>query len=410
MQRSFDRISNLGIDISDLIVYGKVNSIHNKKACKNISENIFDENKDNADKEQVLLPHEIKEKLDEYIVGQEEAKKILSVAAYNHYKKQNISNKYPDIEMEKSNILMIGPTGCGKTYLVKTLAKILNVPIAIANATTLTKAGYRGDDVESVITKLLNQVDNNVKLAEKGIVFIDEIDKIAKTGDENTSSANEAVQQGLLKLLEATNVDIPIGSNEKDSMVPTININTRNILFICGGAFPGLDEIIKKRQNKESSMGFRANIIDKNIEEENILQKVTFDDIQKFGLIPEFSGRLPIIFSLDELTTEMLAEILIQPKNAILKQYRALLAEDGVLLDFEEDALMAIAEKAKMLKTGARALRSVVEQIMLDIMYEIPKQKNIEKIIITKECINTNSPTIMYKNSINPVIINAGVL
>ncbi len=343
-------------------------------------------------------PHIIKEKLDEYVVGQEQAKKIMSVAVYNHYKRV-ATDTMDEIEIEKSNMLMIGPTGCGKTYLVKTLARLLDVPLAIADATSLTEAGYIGDDIESVLSKLLAAADNDVDKAEQGIVFIDEIDKIAKKRNTNQRDVSgESVQQGMLKLLEGSEVEVPVGANSKNAMVPLTTVNTRNILFICGGAFPDLDEIIKERLNKQSSMGFRADLKDKYDEEENILSKVTVEDIRKFGMIPEFIGRLPVICTLEGLSSEMLVKILKEPKNAILKQYAKLLALDEVKLDFDEGALEAIAEKAKEKKMGARALRAIIEEFMLDIMYEIPKDDNIGSVTITRDYIeNTGGPLITMR-------------
>ncbi|MCI7225826.1 MAG: ATP-dependent Clp protease ATP-binding subunit ClpX, partial [Lachnospiraceae bacterium] len=291
-----------------------------------------------------------------------------------------------DIEIEKSNMLMIGPTGCGKTYLVKTLAKLLDVPLAISDATSLTEAGYIGDDIESVVSKLLAAAGTDVQKAEQGIIFIDEIDKIAKKKNTNQRDVSgESVQQGMLKLLEGSEVEVPVGSNSKNAMVPLETVNTRNILFICGGAFPGLEDIIKERLNRQSSMGFQADLKDKYNSDPNLLEKVTIEDIRNFGMIPEFIGRLPIIFTLKGLDKEMLVKILKEPKNAILKQYQKLLALDEVKLEFEDGALEAIAEKALERKTGARALRAIIEEIMLDIMYEIPKDDNIGKVTITRE-------------------------
>lgn len=338
----------------------------------------------------IPAPHQIKAQLDEYVIGQDYAKKVMSVAVYNHYKRV-ITNTMDEIEIDKSNMLMIGPTGSGKTHIVKTLARLLNVPLAICDATSLTEAGYIGDDVESVLSKLLANADNDVEKAETGIIFIDEIDKIAKK--KNTSSrdvSGESVQQGLLKLLEGSEVEVPIGASSKNAMVPTTMMNTRNILFICGGAFPDLEGIIKERLTKQSSMGFRADLKDKYDREKNILQYVTIEDIRKFGMIPEFIGRLPVLFTLNPLSKEMLVDILSQPKNAIIKQYQKLLALDEVDLKFEQGALEAIAEKAMEKNTGARALRAIIEKFMLDIMYEIPKDDNIGRVTITEDYIRNN--------------------
>ena len=335
----------------------------------------------------IPAPHKIKASLDEYVVGQEKAKKVVSVAVYNHYKRV-ATNTMDDIEIEKSNMLMIGPTGCGKTYLVKTLARILDVPLAIADATSLTEAGYIGDDIESVLSKLLAAAGNDVERAQMGIVFIDEIDKIAKKQNTNSRDVSgESVQQGMLKLLEGADIEVPVGANSKNAMVPLTTINTRNILFICGGAFPDLDEIIKQRLTKQSSIGFNATLKDAFDKEKNIHSRVTIEDLKKFGMIPEFLGRLPVIFTLDGLTEDMLVTILNEPKNAILKQYKKLLALDEVELLFDESALRAIAKKAMEKDTGARALRAIIEEFMLDIMYEIPKDENIGSVTITGDYI-----------------------
>ena len=351
------------------------------------------------DLKDVPSPHQIKAQLDEYVVGQEQAKKIISVAVYNHYKRV-ATNTMDEIEIEKSNILMLGPTGCGKTYLVKTLARLLDVPLAIADATSLTEAGYIGDDIESVISKLLAAAENDVEKAERGIVFIDEIDKIAKKKNTNSRDVSgESVQQGLLKLLEGAEVEVPVGANSKNAMVPLTTVNTRNILFICGGAFPDLDEIIKERLRKQASIGFQAELKDKFDKEKNILSKVTIEDIKKFGMIPEFVGRLPILCTLQGLDEEKMVQILKEPKNAILKQYQKLLELDEVKLEFSEEALVAIAKKALERDTGARALRAIIEEFMLDIMYEIPKDDNIGKVTITREYIEgTGGPVIEIRN------------
>lgn len=348
----------------------------------------------------IMPPHKIKAKLDDYVVGQEHAKKVMSVAVYNHYKRV-ATNTMDEIEIEKSNMLMIGPTGCGKTYLVKTLARLLDVPLAIADATSLTEAGYIGDDIESVVSKLLAAADNDVERAEQGIIFIDEIDKIAKKKNTNSRDVSgESVQQGMLKLLEGAEVEVPVGANSKNAMVPLATVNTRNILFICGGAFPDLDDIIKKRLNKKTSIGYNAELRDKYDKEKNILSRVTVEDIKKFGMIPEFIGRLPIIFTLEGLSKEMMVKILSEPRNAILKQYQKLLALDEVKLEFDDGALEAIAEKAMEKDTGARALRAIIEEFMLDIMYEIPKDDNIGKITITREYIEgTGGPVIDIRSN-----------
>ncbi|MCM1046516.1 MAG: ATP-dependent Clp protease ATP-binding subunit ClpX [Candidatus Gastranaerophilales bacterium] len=358
------------------------------------------ENEPVLDIRNIPPPHRIKASLDEYVVGQEHAKKVISVAVYNHYKRV-ATNTMDEIEIEKSNMLMIGPTGCGKTYLVKTLARLLDVPLAIADATSLTEAGYIGDDIESVVSKLLAAADNDVEKAERGIIFIDEIDKIAKKKNTNTRDVSgESVQQGMLKLLEGAEVEVPVGANSKNAMVPLATVNTRNILFICGGAFPDLEDIIKERLRKTASIGFNSELKDKYDKDKNILSKVTVEDIRKFGMIPEFIGRLPVIYTLEGLTKEMLVKVLKEPKNAILKQYQKLLELDEVKLEFEDEALEAIAEKALKRDTGARALRSIIEEFMLDIMYEIPKDDNIGKVLITRDYIEgTGGPVIDIRSS-----------
>ena len=331
----------------------------------------------------IPAPHQMKAQLDEYVIGQDHAKKVISVAVYNHYKRV-LTDSMDDIEIEKSNMLMVGPTGSGKTYLVKTIARILNVPLAITDATTLTEAGYIGDDVESVLSKLLSAADNDVEKAERGIVFIDEIDKIAKKRNTNSRDVSgEAVQQGLLKLLEGADVEVPVGSGSKNAMTPLTTMNTRNILFICGGAFPDIEDIIKARLNKQSSIGFKADLKDKYDEDKNLLQKVTVEDLREFGMIPEFLGRLPVLYTLESLDENMMVQILKEPKNAILKQYKKLLALDGVDLRFDDSAYEAIAKRAMEKKTGARALRAIIEEFMLDIMYQIPRDDNIGRVTIT---------------------------
>lgn len=390
MQKTFDSINSNGHNFMDMPNFNPamfqmrppVNEVPKsqkvkKKKQKEEEEALFDIRN-------IPAPHIIKGQLDEYVVGQDYSKKVISVGVYNHYKRV-AADSIDDIEIEKSNMLMIGPTGSGKTYLVKTLAKLLNVPLAITDATSLTEAGYIGDDVESVISKLLAAADNDVEKAERGIVFIDEIDKIAKKRNTNSRDVSgESVQQGMLKLLEGSEVEVPVGATNKNAMVPLTTINTRNILFICGGAFPEIEKIIKTRLNKKTSIGFSADLKDKYDKDINILQKVTVEDLREFGMIPEFIGRLPIIFSLEGLNKELLIKILKEPKNAILKQYQKLLILDEVDLVFEEEALEAIAEKALEKKTGARALRSIIEECMLDIMYEIPKDDSIGRVTITR--------------------------
>lgn len=348
----------------------------------------------------IPAPHRIKAELDAYVVGQEYAKKVMSVAVYNHYKRV-ATGTMDEIEIEKSNMLMIGPTGSGKTYLVKTLARLLDVPLAITDATSLTEAGYIGDDIESVVSKLLAAADNDVEKAERGIIFIDEIDKLAKKRNTNQRDVSgESVQQGMLKLLEGAEVEVPVGASSKNAMVPMTMVNTKNILFICGGAFPELENIVKERLNKSSAMGFMADLKDKYDKEENILMKATVEDLKNFGMIPEFLGRLPILFSLEALDEDMLVRILREPRNAIIKQYQKLLELDEVKLTFTDDALYAIAKEAKGRELGARALRAIIEEFMLDIMYEIPKDDNIGEVIITEEYVTKKGgPRIVMRSA-----------
>ena len=380
--------------------------------CVGICSEIMEEEFGGYDQEDILgseinlmKPEEIHAILDDYVIGQDEAKKALSVAVYNHYKRVTASRNL-DVELQKSNILMLGPTGSGKTLLAQTLARLLNVPFAIADATTLTEAGYVGEDVENILLKIIQAADYDIDRAQYGIIYIDEIDKIAKKKNTNQRDVSgEAVQQGLLKLLEGSEVEVPVGANSKNAMVPMVTVNTRNILFICGGAFPDLENIIKERLNKQASIGFYADLKDKYDNDPHILEKVTVDDIRAFGMIPEFIGRLPIIYTLDGLNEDMLVQILKEPKNAILKQYQKLLALDEVKLDYEEDALHAIAAKALEKHTGARGLRAILEEYMLDIMYEIPKDDSIGQVIITREYIEgTGGPRILLRGQEIPLI------
>lgn len=397
MQKSFDAMNSGQIDYSQLMNMPGVqvmnmadleNMIPKQQKVKKKKEG--EERTPLVDINNLPAPHKIKAKLDEYVVGQEYAKKVMSVAVYNHYKRV-ATDTMDDIEIEKSNMLMIGPTGSGKTYLVKTLARILDVPLAITDATSLTEAGYIGDDIESVVSKLLAAADNDVEKAEQGIIFIDEIDKIAKKKNSSQRDVSgESVQQGMLKLLEGSDVEVPVGANSKNAMVPLTTINTKNILFICGGAFPDLENITKERLTKQSSIGFGADLKDRFNGDKDLLSKVTTEDLRSFGMIPEFLGRLPIVFTLKGLDKDMYIKILKEPKNAILKQYQKLLALDEVDLEFDEGALEAIAEKAMKKDTGARALRAIIEEFMLDIMYEIPKDDSIGRVVITKAYIEGN--------------------
>ncbi len=375
------------INMSDLAGRGLSDKQKPKKKKKNAAPPI--QLKD------IPSPHKIKAGLDEYVVGQEYAKKAISVAVYNHYKRVATGTQ-DSIEIEKSNMLMIGPTGSGKTYLVKTLAKLLDVPLAIADATSLTEAGYIGDDIESVVSKLLAAADNDVEKAERGIIFIDEIDKIAKKKETHSRDVSgESVQQGMLKLLEGAEIEVPVGANSKNAMVPLTTVNTKNILFICGGAFPDLEGIIKERLTSKAGIGFGAELKDAYDKDPDLLSKVTIEDLRKFGMIPEFLGRLPIICTLKGLDKDSLVRILKEPKNAILKQYQKLLELDEVQLVFDDEALEAIAEKASKKDIGARALRSIIEEFMLDIMYEIPKDDSIGRVTITRAYIEgTGGPII----------------
>ncbi len=359
---------------------------------------------DAPEAEQVPLktPAEIKDELDKYIVGQHEAKKVLSVAVYNHYKRINNMVKDAgdkDVEIEKSNILLLGPTGCGKTLLARTLAKILNVPFASSDATTLTEAGYVGEDVENILLKLIQNADYDIQKAQRGIIYIDEIDKIARKG-ENVSItrdvSGEGVQQALLKIIESTVASVPPQGGRKHPQQECLRIDTTNILFICGGAFVGLDKIVQKRKDN-TSLGFGGTV--KNTEDNvyEMLADVKPQDLTKFGLIPEFVGRIPIVVSLHPLNEDALVNILTQPKNAIIKQYQKLIAMDGVKLTVEDGAVREIANTAIRLKTGARGLRTIIESFMTSVMYKLPSEKNIKEVIVTRECVTDKAePKIIY--------------
>lgn len=383
-------IAGKGVYICDICVQNSVEILRKNQPAAAMG----------SDMKSLPRPSEIKNQLDTYVIGQDKAKEVLAVAVYNHYKRiqaEDLVSAFDDVEIEKSNILLLGPTGTGKTLLAQTLARILDVPFAIADATTLTEAGYVGDDVESIIVNLLQSADYNVERAERGIVYLDEIDKITRKSDSASITrdvSGEGVQQGLLKLLEGTVAGIPPKGGRKHPEQPLIYVNTRNILFICGGAFEGLERIIARRK-RTSTMGFTASLTQSVEESPELLLEVEPEDLMRFGFIPEFIGRLPVITALKPLSDEAMLDILTNPKNALVKQYQKLLLLEGIQLEFEPGALLGIVQRARKRKTGARALRGVMEEVMNPIMYTLPDERSVRRCIITADVVDNGKPPVL---------------
>jgi len=354
-----------------------------------------------AEQKNLLKPQEIAAKLSEYVIGQEKAKKILSVAVYNHYKRlMSQTDVKDDVELQKSNIVMVGPTGSGKTYLAQTLAKILDVPFAIADATALTEAGYVGEDVENILLKLIQAADYDIEKAKKGIIYIDEIDKISRKSDNPSITrdvSGEGVQQALLKIIEGTVANVPPQGGRKHPHQEFIEFDTTNVLFICGGAFDGIEKVIQRRMG-EKVIGFNKTVVSTNVMDPHILDNIQAEDLLHYGLIPEFIGRVPVITTLDELSVEALVRIITEPKNALLRQYKKLFEYDGVELEIEEDAIKLIAEKAAAKKTGARGLRAIFEEVMTDVMFDVPSAKDVKKVVITKAAVEGGQPVIIKES------------